>query len=777
MKRINIISLFLLLLNYQQQIEASTTKDTPQPAAKNFQKFVSTCSGTRDVYDDHGGSAGFTSNCRIEVWSGDDVSNLSEFKDLSSEQQEKIKAELSGQGQQPVQPQTNNNLDHIKLLAEEATNRHYMCMEAKRSILDQLKAQLPAGLNSCDKITQVLNDLKLSPLLETFINKVNGPMKEIVARIHVLEKDTQMPEAEKREAIRKEKSQLTMLLDEDCKDDHPSIRFHNVGYIPSPDLAKVKMTLLVTHPDRKTEFFNLPVDSVGSHADILRAIADAAALHGSRGNFGSYEARYLPGGQGADMIGAPAVISFVPSSAAKLTKDENIIVTQQPRPSTSSFPLIQPLIDDNTPQFSGEKKTSPFIVENNTSQPTTENTNSSSVVTATPKEEAINSFIKTITGNTDQSQIIDVINNAFKTLFDKSVLDKIPNVSFIDPSFYLKSAERKEVKRTKEKRKTLLAEVITRLKKDKYANVKEVQAIGDNLIVEANDAAKKELKSSNSANNNSPPTVASPKDLAVNTCASTITDSITNPIQQKDAVKTAFELLFAPSVLTEVTNFSFVDPYFYLKSAEGKEIKRIKEKKKKLLGEVVVVLKSKKYSNVADIQQIGDELINEVNKQEKEALNSKTASGKVDTSNTASPVVAVPVSPKDQAVNDFLDAVVNNTQPSDFTSVTETAFSTLFDDKVLKDMPNVSFFDPSFYSKSAERKDIKRTKEKKKALLGEIIARLKKASFKNFPDVQTIGDRLINEANEKAKAELKNKEDEAKKSNTVGSSWTWGTKK
>lgn len=375
----HLISLFLFLL-LNNRIEASTTttaaaetattdnKSTPPEIEnlplKNFQKVVTKCEAVREIFDHEGGAAGFTSDCVIKVWN--DKTSPSDLKDLTSEQQEKLKTELSGKTQSSQDEQF--NLDHVKMLQEEAANRHYMCMEAKRSILYQLKLQLPAGLNSCDKINQVLNDLKLSPLLEGFINKVSGPMKEIVARIHAIEQDTTMAEADKLEALRKEKSQLTRLLDEDCKDDHPSIRFHNIGYLPSPDLQQLKMTLVVTHPDRKVEFFNLPAEGMGPHVEHLRSIAHAAAHHFQvTGLSGPFKAHLMsaPRSEGGFASSAPGVISFVPaekaayntSSSSGSTVDEAIKNIFKKKPAENiSAPLSQaeniqqvPVVDLNTP--------------------------------------------------------------------------------------------------------------------------------------------------------------------------------------------------------------------------------------------------------------------------------------------------------------------------------------------------------------------------------------------------------------------------------------------
>lgn len=324
----------------------TNTNGDPHPdpqGPNNKQSVVSTCHAVRAIMGHDGEIAQWKAKCRIEVWTDKDQPEL---KDLSSEEKAKVMTELGNNQpttstQQP--PNYNQEMfEKSRYLAEEAANRHYLCMEAKRSILYQLKLLLPAGLTSCEKITQVMNDLKLTSELEAFINQVNGPMKDLVAKIHSIEQNTTLTEIVKMEAIRAAKTELTALLDENCKDDHPSIRYHDVSYLPHPDLDKVKMTLAVSHPGKPVTFFNLPEESYGPHIQNLRQITEAALHHGQEtGQQGLFECLNQPINRFNSGIGEVSG----PESGLNTTPFDSSVTSFTRLPSgldSDSTPIAQP---------------------------------------------------------------------------------------------------------------------------------------------------------------------------------------------------------------------------------------------------------------------------------------------------------------------------------------------------------------------------------------------------------------------------------------------------
>lgn len=347
-------TLFSLLLNCTIEattnspinpIDIATTPQAPQgPATNNQQSVVSTCHAVRAVTGHDGEIAQWKAKCRIEIWTDKEQPKL---EGLGADERAKVLAELGGQ-QPAATPGLNYKemFDKSRYLADEAANRHSMCMEAKRSILYQLKLQLPAGLTSCEKITQVMNDLKLTKELEAFIDQVSGPMKALVANIHAIEQNTTLPEMVRMEAIRAAKTELTTLLDENCKDDHPSIRYHNVGYMPNPDLDKVKMTLVVTHPGKRVVFFNLPEESFGPHIENLKHITEAGLYHGQKtGQQGLFEGTNRPIGQFGSENSVPS--------------DSSVTSFTQPEPKAAALTVSPPKQNSMFGAFSNPFRSAP----------------------------------------------------------------------------------------------------------------------------------------------------------------------------------------------------------------------------------------------------------------------------------------------------------------------------------------------------------------------------------------------------------------------------------
>lgn len=305
MKRINITKLFKIILLLSSSMvngmainlddlkplngSIPNTSTTPpvqvnNEPAQDKQNISSTCHAVRAVMGHDGKIAQWKSNCRVEVWTDKE---RPELKDLSEEQRESVLKSLAETQLQPqdqsipaeksespfIDPINNQgpigNFEKSRYLTDEANLHHYMCMEAKRAILSELKIQLSSSA------TNTISNLKLSPELETFIGQVNDSMKESLARIHTLEQAG----SQQLEALKNENVHLTALIDEHCKDDHPSIRYHDVGYLPHPDLEKVKMTLIISKPGKRAEFFNLPENAYARHIDYLRGMTDAVAQH------------------------------------------------------------------------------------------------------------------------------------------------------------------------------------------------------------------------------------------------------------------------------------------------------------------------------------------------------------------------------------------------------------------------------------------------------------------------------------------------------------------
>lgn len=295
---INIATLLILLLSRCGSIESSTSVDTPpvsevksEPAAgglpvKDQQRLVTTCYAHRAVMGHDGEIAQWKAKCRVEVWAGDSQSPP-ELKELTTEQRDKVikNIDLGGTTASPAasgMESPDQIAEKSRYLVNEAEARHYICMEAKRTVLAKLKELLPAGYNSCEKVQEVMHNLQLTPELEAFINLVSGEMKDTVALIHSIEQDTQLSQHQKSEQLRAAKVKLTGLLDEQCKDDHPSIRYQNVGYLPPVDIDQAKTTLIISQgdPNHRVEVVHWPPGSNYSpHYERLRMIVDAAAHH------------------------------------------------------------------------------------------------------------------------------------------------------------------------------------------------------------------------------------------------------------------------------------------------------------------------------------------------------------------------------------------------------------------------------------------------------------------------------------------------------------------
>ena len=319
-----LISAATVLSNYPA--EGTQINAAPQVAGgagvNGKQSIISTCHAIRAVSDHAGKAATWNSDCTVEVWTGDKQPDLS-F--LDSENRTKVLDQLARQKSIPptdTNPIGSNNeiFERSKYLADEAATRHYLCMEARRSILDKLKLLLPAGMTDCTRITEVMNSLKLTPELEAFIGQVNGPMKDLIARIHSIEQNSSISENEKREAIRVAKTDLTRLLDATCQDEHPSIRYNNISYLPNPAMERVRMVLVMPNSGRSVHFFSAPESQLGPHAEYLRGMTEAAAQHAQlTGKFGNMEAIYhnlsLPGSIQSESD-VPGVISLVSNKAA-----------------------------------------------------------------------------------------------------------------------------------------------------------------------------------------------------------------------------------------------------------------------------------------------------------------------------------------------------------------------------------------------------------------------------------------------------------------------------
>lgn len=315
MKSINLSTLLILLLSSASSIETSTPVETTQPGnniteaktepspmpVKDQQRLITTCYAHRAVMGHDGEIAQWKSKCRVEVWAGDSQSPP-ELKELTTEQREKVMkvmAESANKNSDMASGAESESIDQMakksRYLVNEAVARHQICMEAKRSILDKLKELLPAGYNSCEKIQEVMKNLKLSEDLEMFINLVNGEMKDTVASIHSIEKNPHLSSDQKLEQLRDEKIKLTRLLDEQCKDEHPSIRYQNVGYFPPRDIDQAKTTLFTSQsdPSQRFEVVHWPAGSNYSpHYEHLREITNAAAHHAavSKESAGLYHA-------------------------------------------------------------------------------------------------------------------------------------------------------------------------------------------------------------------------------------------------------------------------------------------------------------------------------------------------------------------------------------------------------------------------------------------------------------------------------------------------------
>lgn len=330
MKSINLATLLILLVSSASSIETSTPADTTQPGnnitkaktepspmpVKDQQSLITTCYAHRAVMGHDGEIAQWKAKCRVEVWAGDSQAPP-ELKELTTEQREKVMTEKNSSDMMASGAES-ESIDQMaeksRYLVNEAVARHHICMEAKRSILDKLKELLPAGYNSCEKIQEAMQNLKLSADLEMFINLVNGEMKDTVASIHSIEQDPQLSSDQKLERLRDEKIKLTGLLDEQCKDEHPSIRYQNVGYFPPKDIDQAKTTLFTSQsdPSQRFEVVHWPAGSNYSpHYEQLREITNAAAHHAavSKESAGLYHA-YLQKPNQRELDG-PFIISMV----------------------------------------------------------------------------------------------------------------------------------------------------------------------------------------------------------------------------------------------------------------------------------------------------------------------------------------------------------------------------------------------------------------------------------------------------------------------------------
>ena len=296
MKSSKLLPLVILLLS-SSSIESSTTTDSNNvnnvkveanhsvpPSVKDQQRLVTTCYAHRAVMGHDGEIAQWKAKCRVEVWAGDSQTPP-ELKELTSEQRDKVMNEYARKNSD-LAASGSESADEIaeksKYLVQEAENRHKICMEAKRTILAKLKELLPAGYNSNEKVQEAMEKLQLTPELEMFIDHVNGDMKNTVALIHSIEHNTQLPEDQKMEQLRVAKVKLTELLDEKCKDDHPSIRYQNVGYFPPVNIDKAKTTLIINHgdPNHRIEVVHWPPESTYSpHYENLKEITNAVAHH------------------------------------------------------------------------------------------------------------------------------------------------------------------------------------------------------------------------------------------------------------------------------------------------------------------------------------------------------------------------------------------------------------------------------------------------------------------------------------------------------------------
>jgi hypothetical protein len=328
------------------------TSSSPLTAAPadtdNKQTVVSTCRAMRNVMDHNGGIAQWKAKCRVEVWAG---TEQPEFKDLTEEQKAQVQnsvAEPSKEAASTSSESSKETVDKSKL-ADEAKLRHFMCMEARKSILSSLKSQLPAGVTSKDQVVEAMRTLNLSPELEAFMGKIDSNMKESLAAIHAIQQNTQMPDTERQESLRSETTKLTGLIDEQCKDEHPTIRYHDVGYLPHPDLEKVHMTLLISRPGKRLEFFNLPENAYARHVEYLRNMVEAAAHHAEvTGEKGEFEVLHHPlpnplEDQNSRMMGDfdsshPAVISVLKA------KDQTDGTLQSPQVAT---PVISSASDNS----------------------------------------------------------------------------------------------------------------------------------------------------------------------------------------------------------------------------------------------------------------------------------------------------------------------------------------------------------------------------------------------------------------------------------------------
>lgn len=299
MKIVHLSTLFLhLITNYSVFLDATTSASSTVgpidlaslPASSaNQQSVFTNCHAVRSVVDNHheGKIGHWKVKCHVEVWNGKDKPALN---GLSADESTRVMNEMNRKDYS-----SDEIAERSRYLAQQAEARHYICMEAKRTILNELKKLLPAGYNDCEKIKEVMNGLKLPVELETFINQVDGPMKDTVATIHSIEQDTSLSEAGKSEKLRDAKGRLVSLLDEACKDDHPSIRYHNIGYLPDKDFGKVKMTVVMAHPPsdgRHIEIIHLPYEGYSpyhGHLDVMKQMAYAAAKHcADKGEAGSF---------------------------------------------------------------------------------------------------------------------------------------------------------------------------------------------------------------------------------------------------------------------------------------------------------------------------------------------------------------------------------------------------------------------------------------------------------------------------------------------------------
>lgn len=264
---------------------------------KDQQRLITTCYAHRAIMGHDGEIAQWKAKCRVEVWAGDSQTPP-ELKELTSEQREKLMTEYAKKNadlHDEATQDSNSILNQSRFLVNEAEVRHKICVEAKRSILSKLKEFLPAGYNSCEKIKEVMNNLKLSPELEHFISEINGDMKNILAMIHSIEHQENLSNEEKMNQIRNEKIKLTELLDEKCKDDHPSIGFHNVGLLPPSDIDKFKSSLITDpkDPDSGIEVVHSPPGSLPSSlhenlTSINKVVAQHATTTKQTGEFDTF---------------------------------------------------------------------------------------------------------------------------------------------------------------------------------------------------------------------------------------------------------------------------------------------------------------------------------------------------------------------------------------------------------------------------------------------------------------------------------------------------------